>query len=89
MAVNLKNVVMFYSQNENSLSIYHAPLPLINLLHFTLSLVLSMSGGKEQCYLALSHIEIGGDSSGKEYLCLRTERQTKTKQGSNPNDINK
>jgi len=89
MAVNLKNVVVFYSQNKNSWSIYHVPLPLINLLHFTLSFVLSMSGGKEQRYLALSDIEIGGDSSGKEYLCLSTERQTKTKQGSNPIDIKK
>jgi hypothetical protein len=56
----------------------HAFLPLINLLHFTLSFVLGMMGGKERD-LALGDIEIGGDSSGKEYLCLRTERQTKTR----------
>jgi len=37
-----------------------------------------MIGGKERD-LALGDIEIGGDSSGKEYLCLRTERQTKTR----------
>jgi len=65
----------------------HVPLPLINLLHFTLSFVLGMRGGKEQRDLVLSDIEIGCDSSGKEYLCLRTERQIKTRQGNNPNDI--
>lgn len=67
----------------------HAPLPLINLLHFTLSCVLGMRGGKEQRDHVLSDIEIGCDSSKKEYLCLRTERQTKTRQGNNPNDIKK
>ena len=79
MAVNLKNVVVFCSQNKNSWSIYHAPLPLINLLHFTLSFVLSMSGGKEQRYLALSHIEIGGDSSGKDMSTYRKTNQNKTR----------
>ena len=79
MAVNLKNVVVFYSQNKNSWSIYHAPLPLINLLHFTLSCVLSMSGGKEQRYLVLSDIEIGGDSSGKDMSTYRKTNQNKTR----------
>jgi hypothetical protein len=79
MAVNLKNVVVFYSQNKNSWSIYHAPLPLINFLHFTLSFVLSMSGGKEQRYLVLSDIEIGGDSSGKDMSTYRKTNQNKTR----------
>ena len=46
-----------------------------------------MREGKEHRDLVLSDIEIGGDSSRKEYLCLRTERQTNTRQGNNPNDI--
>ena len=54
-------------------------LSLINLLHFTLSFVLSMSGGKEQRYLALSHIEIGGDSSGKDMSTYRKTNQNKTR----------
>ena len=52
----------------------HAPLPLINLLHFTLSFVFGMREGKEQRDLVLSDIEIGCDSSGKEYFS--TDRKT-------------
>ncbi|CAG2211562.1 unnamed protein product [Mytilus edulis] len=47
---------------EHDLLGTHAPLPLTNLLHLTLTLVLGMRGGKEQRDLKFGDICIGVDS---------------------------
>lgn len=74
---------------ENKLLGVHAPLPLVNLLHLTFSLHFGMIGGKEQKDLKLGDISIGKDSTGHEFLYHKKERQTKTRQGQNPNDLRK
>lgn len=48
-----------------------------------------MIGGKEQKDLKLGDISIGKDSTGHEFLYHKKERQTKTRQGQNPNDLRK
>lgn len=42
---------------------------------------------KKQRNPNIGDIFIGVDSQGKEYLCLRTERQIKTRQGHDTNNI--
>lgn len=67
----------------------HAPQPLINLLHLTLCMQLGMRGGKEQKDLKLGDVIIEVDASGQQYLTLKKERQTKTRQGNDPSNTKK
>ena len=67
----------------------HSPQALINTMWLQTTLHFGLRGGKEQRDLCWGDIQLLQASDGSEYLEYSTERQTKTRSGSDPRDTRK